>query len=325
MFFCRYILVDHKLTVNTEYVSDTVKEKLDEAKKEVEEESGPPSKKIKLKGRNKQRPKGQKIVDEDKLCPSYLSDKTCIFGDKCKFSHNKAKFMANKPADIGEKCYLFETYGKCPYGLACRFGKLHISDDLKNVVSEDVDKKPEREKTIMNLLTKDLQHSLWKRKYDYSKAEKVLKQICPGWVDKWGRKDKKSGNIGLKDNQGNVKAKSNDVNEKLDNTSTGESILNSDSTKVDKGLDSNSASVEQLGQGECSSNTESSVKNNAVSGDKAADEMEVSGSVSQCNGENKGSEPAGIADNADWTMADFPPKVKKIVSFSDTELLFTVK
>ena len=44
----------------------------------------------------------------------------------CKFIHKVSEFMETKPADLGDRCYNFETYGRCRNGLVCRFGTAHI-------------------------------------------------------------------------------------------------------------------------------------------------------------------------------------------------------
>lgn len=174
-----YLIKDYHPVVDTEYISDTVKKQIDNAKVYDRDNDGPPCKRIKLKGRNSQRPKGRRVDASDKLCPSYMQDKECSYGDRCKFSHNKSLFMANKSADIATVCYLFETYGKCPYGITCRFAKSHISDDLKNIISPVFKDMKDRESFVRNVLKKDLQVSLWKRRYDFSKSDEALGNICP--------------------------------------------------------------------------------------------------------------------------------------------------
>ncbi|WAQ95070.1 DUS3L-like protein [Mya arenaria] len=192
-----FLLLDYKPTLDTEYVSEEVKQQLEGAANDIDENepSGPPNKKIKLKGRNKQRPKGKKIEASDKLCPAIMQERECSFGDKCKFNHDKAKFIASKREDIGSECYLFKTYGKCPYGIACRFAKSHMTEDFKNVVNAEVAEKNSRESHITNVLKKDLQVSLWKRRYDFSKSDKVLEKVCPWSKDQKRRDFNKNTNI----------------------------------------------------------------------------------------------------------------------------------
>ena len=176
----RFVLVNHKPELDTEYLSKETKEQLEQGqKREViffcresktaqawkllsilksnslifitlsvlhwflisgksegsDDRKG--KKKMKVKGRNKQRPVTH-IKSKDKLCPTIFQERECSFGERCKFSHDIKEFMQNKPPDIGPECFMFETYGKCPYGLACRYGSKHISEDHKNIVNKEL-------------------------------------------------------------------------------------------------------------------------------------------------------------------------------------------
>ena len=156
----------------------------EEAKNETTEE--PAAKKIKLTGRNKKRPKRKKIKAGDKICPAIARDQICSYGNKCKFSHDKAKFIADKLPDIGDQCYVFETYGKCPFGLSCRFGSKHITEDFKNIVKEDFNQE-KMYSSVKNVLKKDNQVLLWKRKYNFSKANVVIDKMgCRNPKEKQG-------------------------------------------------------------------------------------------------------------------------------------------
>lgn len=108
-----------------------------------------------------------------------MQEKECSFGDKCKFNHDVKKFLEGKLPDLGSVCYLYETYGKCPSGITCRYAKSHLTEDMKNMLKPDADKLKKKTDTVSNVLPKDLQHSLWKRKYDFSKTDAVLEKICP--------------------------------------------------------------------------------------------------------------------------------------------------
>jgi tRNA-dihydrouridine synthase 3 len=92
---------------------------------------------MKVKGRNKQRPVTH-IKAKDKLCPTIFQEKDCRFGEKCKFSHDVKSFMETKPKDISPECIVFESFGKCPFGVACRYGSKHISEEYKNIVNQEL-------------------------------------------------------------------------------------------------------------------------------------------------------------------------------------------
>lgn len=88
--------------------------------------------------------------------------------------------MADKLPDIGDSCHVFDTYGKCMYGITCRFGKSHISEDGKNIVNEELFAKTQLEKRVDNILEKDVQVKLWKKRYDFSEANNYSAKIKKG-------------------------------------------------------------------------------------------------------------------------------------------------
>nr|XP_060614335.1 tRNA-dihydrouridine(47) synthase [NAD(P)(+)]-like [Anolis sagrei ordinatus] len=62
----------------------------------------------------------------------------CRFGSKCPWQHDRQKYLATKPPDIGDCCILFSLFGKCRYGIACRFGGAHLGSDFQNLVNEEL-------------------------------------------------------------------------------------------------------------------------------------------------------------------------------------------
>jgi tRNA-dihydrouridine synthase 3 len=109
------------------------------------------------------------------LCPTILNEKECRFGDKCKFCHDVSAFVKDKPEDIGPVCHNFVTFGRCPYGIACRYGKDHISEDLKNITNQELfDRVASQPSQFHNTINKDVQSLLWKKKYDFSKADTIV-------------------------------------------------------------------------------------------------------------------------------------------------------
>lgn len=163
--------------LQTAGMESSLKRKQEEAEAPTagDENSQQPSKKmLKLKGRNKQRPVTFKMDNSKKVCPAILDERECQFGDKCKFCHDVADFMKDKPEDIGTECYNFKTFGKCPYGFACRFAKQHLTSDFKNITDQELFDKMSAQPQVQNTLIKDLQHLLWKKKYDFSKANSIV-------------------------------------------------------------------------------------------------------------------------------------------------------
>lgn len=206
-----YLVLDHKSVIATEFISEATKSQLEEchkrkldAKEENSEDCRDQSqpKKVKLKGRNKQRPFSKRVEAEDKLCPAVLHERICSYGDKCKFSHDVKQFMEKKPPDIGPECHNFKTFGKCHYGLACRFGKMHISDEPKNIINEELYEKASKEPVILNVLDKELQVKLWKKKYDFSKANDnaiQIKKWCQEKTQERVKETSQSRNNGIAD------------------------------------------------------------------------------------------------------------------------------
>ncbi|KAJ8378854.1 hypothetical protein AAFF_G00233560 [Aldrovandia affinis] len=159
----------------------------------------PVEKKIKLEGeaqqgdekRNRKKERGQfkcrphmkpHTYHEKRLCPSIVQERTtkCFYGEKCKFLHDISEYMELKPADIGERCYLFDSFGKCRYGVTCRYAKAHTSEDFKNLVNEDLWKANEERMRVKNSLDKDLQRQLRKRQVCFKASEEYLRTIAKG-------------------------------------------------------------------------------------------------------------------------------------------------
>ncbi|NXU76768.1 DUS3L synthase, partial [Oreotrochilus melanogaster] len=181
-----------------------------EEKKEEEEEVGscwgePPAKRVKseafgedgegredgaeekevveqkrARGQNKSRPcMKPNHYEQTRLCPSVTQGcaEKCYFGSRCRFLHDIREYMATKPADLGHSCVLFETFGKCIYGVTCRFAQAHLGDGYQNIVNVDLAKQWEGKALVRNNLPKDLQHQLRKRKFSFRRAEEYLRAL----------------------------------------------------------------------------------------------------------------------------------------------------
>nr|XP_006636210.1 PREDICTED: tRNA-dihydrouridine(47) synthase [NAD(P)(+)]-like [Lepisosteus oculatus]XP_015213590.1 PREDICTED: tRNA-dihydrouridine(47) synthase [NAD(P)(+)]-like [Lepisosteus oculatus] len=151
-----------------------------QTKKVKLEEGGKDQGKKKARGQFKSRPHVKpQSYDDKKLCPSIVQEcaSKCFYGDKCKFFHNISEYMALKPADIGERCYIFDTFGKCRYGLTCRFAKAHIGENFKNLVNQELLDKMEGRSAVRNNLNKDLQHRLRKKQVSFKASEAYLREM----------------------------------------------------------------------------------------------------------------------------------------------------
>ncbi|XP_053602813.1 tRNA-dihydrouridine(47) synthase [NAD(P)(+)]-like [Plodia interpunctella] len=150
----------------------------DANKKTKSDHSEEPRTKNKKRGQNKARPKTFQDSKENKPCPSIVDiasseeSKLCHYNN-CKFIHNPIEYLKNKPKDIGELCHVYNKRGRCPRGIACRFGSKHITPEGYNKINEE--KFKEWRDDVRNSIQPSLQTSLQKRKYDLSFAEKLVK------------------------------------------------------------------------------------------------------------------------------------------------------
>lgn len=113
-----------------------------------------PEKRFKLRGQNKNKfrykmgrsnywSKGRKdendgdrhnderrpVVKSERVCLRYLEQEgRCHFSDKCDYSHDLYKIYKineNLRFDQEKPCYIYSTYGRCQYGVACLFSSNH--------------------------------------------------------------------------------------------------------------------------------------------------------------------------------------------------------
>ncbi|TPX77392.1 hypothetical protein CcCBS67573_g01370 [Chytriomyces confervae] len=75
-------------------------------------------------GQNKQR-NNQTPDDEIKFCSQVAMNGVCNFGPTCKFSHDTAAYLASKGDDLPGVCPLFREFGRCRFGIRCRFAFSH--------------------------------------------------------------------------------------------------------------------------------------------------------------------------------------------------------
>ncbi|XP_066491400.1 tRNA-dihydrouridine(47) synthase [NAD(P)(+)]-like [Tiliqua scincoides] len=149
------------------------------ADEEINDTKEPQGRK-RARGQNKNRPCMKPMhYEKDRLCPSIVQEKAdkCFFGSKCRFLHNVKEYLAMKPPDLGDSCVLFETFGKCIYGVTCRFAGAHFGEDCKNVVNVDLLKKWEGKLVVKNSLSKELQQQLRKKKVSFDRSNEYLRHL----------------------------------------------------------------------------------------------------------------------------------------------------
>ncbi|XP_003213240.1 tRNA-dihydrouridine(47) synthase [NAD(P)(+)]-like [Meleagris gallopavo] len=163
-----------------------------DGEKDPEDGEKEPVERKRARGQNKSRPcMKPNHYEKSRLCPSVTQGcaEKCYFGPRCRFLHDVGEYMAAKPADLGRSCVLFETFGRCPYGITCRFAKAHLGDGYQNVVNAELAKQWEGKSLVRNNLSKDLQHQLRKKKFTFKKADEYLCSLAkPHHNDRKGGK-----------------------------------------------------------------------------------------------------------------------------------------
>ncbi|KFW94739.1 tRNA-dihydrouridine(47) synthase [NAD(P)(+)]-like, partial [Phalacrocorax carbo] len=152
-----------------------------ESREDAGAEEKEPTERKRARGQNKSRPCMKPThYEQSRLCPSVMQGcaEKCYFGPQCRFLHDIGEYMAVKPADLGRSCVLFETFGKCIYGVTCRFAQAHLGNGYQNVVNTDLAKQWEGKSLVRNNLSKDLQHQLRKRKFIFKKADEYLRGLA---------------------------------------------------------------------------------------------------------------------------------------------------
>ncbi|NXJ97301.1 DUS3L synthase, partial [Corythaixoides concolor] len=151
-----------------------------ESREDAGAEEKEPAERRRARGQNKSRPcMKPSHYEQSRLCPSVTQGcaEKCRFGTRCRFLHDIGEYLATKPADLGRSCVLFETFGKCVYGVTCRFAQAHLGDGYRNMVNTDLAKQWEGKSLVRNNLSKDLQHQLRKRKFSFQKADEYLRGL----------------------------------------------------------------------------------------------------------------------------------------------------
>ncbi|KAI9597463.1 hypothetical protein BDF19DRAFT_435174 [Syncephalis fuscata] len=128
--------------------------------------------------------------DSFQLCKFIGNNSQCTMGDHCKFSHDIKEYMAKKGADIGDRCVNFDLFGKCRFGIRCRFAGAHSKEDGEQIVNEEKMANPEP--PIKNGIGFDTMKQLRTSKYPLPNSKRILeeqmkeiaKNTAPTTIDK---------------------------------------------------------------------------------------------------------------------------------------------
>ncbi|CAM9173462.1 unnamed protein product [Chrysoparadoxa australica] len=129
------------------------------------------------RGRNTKRPRDERPDVRKRLCKAFLRG-DCTY-TTCRFSHDIKAVLADRPPDLGSRCYIWDIRGSCPYGIHCRFGASHLN--LATGVS--IIRSPEDGGVIdsdafapLNTVKFSMVKDLRNRKYKFRCEEKGFKQ-----------------------------------------------------------------------------------------------------------------------------------------------------
>ncbi|XP_012538348.1 tRNA-dihydrouridine(47) synthase [NAD(P)(+)]-like [Monomorium pharaonis] len=190
-------------------------------------------KREKLRGQNKARPPPFKASREFSLCP-WIADQTAdeserkCSNQRCTFLHDRKEYLKIRPADVGTECYVFSLTGRCPRGITCRMGLQHLTEDGFNIIDEKKFKEYSKSPpAVKNNLSKDLQNKLRKRKYNFSKAEAIVKANGPA------RKETQLQNSNIKtENEAENTNTKPDIKADISDNSNGEKVDRSISSDI---------------------------------------------------------------------------------------------
>ena len=171
-------------------IAEDLVQKEESNKREAEEANGEPAKKkFKAKGRFKNRPRDKRPNMSEKVCMAIVQGRDCRFGDTCKFLHDLKKYTSNKPPNLGEKCYVYETYGYCPFGVTCLYSSRHLTTDFENIKNEEkYEEGVCANSNVLNCVERDLQIRLRRKQYDFKASEDTVKEVVKMNFDSSGAK-----------------------------------------------------------------------------------------------------------------------------------------
>ncbi|TPX59816.1 hypothetical protein PhCBS80983_g02196 [Powellomyces hirtus] len=115
----------------------------------------------KRRGQNKGRERAHAgVSDEIRLCAEIAQGKICHREPNCRYSHDVAAYVAIKGPDLGTECPVFNVYGKCKFGVKCRYGGAHTDANGNQVVDEEKAARVSESDVVKNTCDRDFQKKI---------------------------------------------------------------------------------------------------------------------------------------------------------------------
>ena len=126
------------------------------------------------RGQNKHRKPYRPEAPKLKMCAAIVDGRPCPYGDGCRFSHDLAAYMQERPDDLGETCPIYTLRGHCRFGVRCRFGSCHLDATTGTNLRTEVTPAPEEE---ANTVSNDLINRLRKKHYDFARTDRIAQRF----------------------------------------------------------------------------------------------------------------------------------------------------
>jgi tRNA-dihydrouridine synthase 3 len=127
------------------------------------------------------------VQKSNRLCLKVSDINGCPYGPKCDYSHDTYKIhkLYEKELFEDKPCFIYSSYGKCQYGVACLFSKnhLHVDDERKqafNLINHSRWSAGGREDYIersTNKLEAGIQIKLRKKTYNFDEVTEVTNKL----------------------------------------------------------------------------------------------------------------------------------------------------
>ncbi|CAF1179227.1 unnamed protein product [Rotaria sordida] len=174
-----FIDFDHEVRLSIEHLNEKDKKLIIETNNNETNDSIEPKKK-KFKGQNRKHLEinarsSSSNINDHQLCFFVVRGglENCPYQSNCKHSHDLTSYLSRRPIDLDSYCYMFDVYGKCSYGILCRFGQSHIDSITghnKNILHLN-----QNYIESLNKYPPLLKHLLRRKKYDYKLSDHIIK------------------------------------------------------------------------------------------------------------------------------------------------------